>query len=90
MGNDPAIVAARTLFEKSNLTLDELGQKMGHAGDVARKAAWQFLNKTSDPRISTLRRFAAAMGISLEELIAEKKPGRSKPPPPRSTRIASE
>lgn len=63
----------RKVFEQSGKTLDEVGLAMGYEGDVARKAAWQFLNKTSDPRLSMLRRFAKAMDISLAELLDEKK-----------------
>ena len=60
----------RRLFEKSGLTLDQLGQKMGYAAGIARQSAFQFM-KAGDPRISMLRRFAKAMGIPLEELVAE-------------------
>ena len=42
---------ARLLFKRSGLTLHELGQRMGYPGDPARKSAWQFLKKTTDPRI---------------------------------------
>ncbi|HXH94240.1 MAG TPA: helix-turn-helix transcriptional regulator [Thermoanaerobaculia bacterium] len=73
---DQAMLKARKLFEKSGKSLDELGQAMGYEGDVARKAAWQFLNKTADPRLSMLRRFAKAMDVAPEELIATKKPKR--------------
>jgi transcriptional regulator with XRE-family HTH domain len=66
---DPAMQHARELFQASGKTLDELGVAMGYEGDVARKAAWQFLNKTADPRLSMLRRFAKALGIPLTELI---------------------
>lgn len=77
---DKAILRARELFAQSGLTLDELGQKMGYEGGVARKSAWQFLNKTADPRMSTLRRFAAALSVPLADLLAEpeKKKGRPK------------
>jgi transcriptional regulator with XRE-family HTH domain len=68
---DPVIQSIRDLFEKSGLTLDELGQKMGYEGDVARKSAWQFLNKIADPRISTLRKFADALGVPIAELLAD-------------------
>lgn len=68
---DPAMIRARELFEKSKLTLDEPGQRMGYTGDVARKSAWQFLNKTADPRLSTLRRFVVAVGVSMSDLFAE-------------------
>lgn len=66
---DPAIKKARKLFEGSGKSLDQLGQEMGYKGDTARKAAWQFLNKTADPRLSMLRRFAKAMGVDVKELL---------------------
>lgn len=69
---DPVMKRATTLFEQSGKTLEELGEGMGY-GDVARQSAWQFLNKTTDPRLSMLRRFAKAMGMSLEDLIKEEK-----------------
>jgi transcriptional regulator with XRE-family HTH domain len=75
---DKAILRMRELFEQSGKTLDELGVAMGYKGDVARKAAWQFLNKTSDPRLSMLRRFAKAIGVPVEELVADQKNGRKK------------
>ena len=74
---DPVMKRVRDLFEKSELSLDELGRRMGSEGETARKSAWQFLNKVDDPRISTLRRFAAAVGVPLDSLLAEKK-SRSK------------
>lgn len=58
----------RELFEKSNKTLDELGVAMGYEGDVARKSAWQFLNKTADPRLSMLQRFASAVNVPLADI----------------------
>jgi transcriptional regulator with XRE-family HTH domain len=70
---DAAMKRAQALFAKSGKTLDELGAAMGYAGDVARKAAWQFLNKTADPRLSMLRRFAKALGVTVEELVGEKR-----------------
>jgi len=59
---------ARTLFDRSGLSLDELGQRMGYSGATARKAAWQFLNKTSDPRLSMLQRFAEALNVHPADL----------------------
>jgi hypothetical protein len=38
--------------------------------DVARTAVWQFL-RSKDPRIRMLRKFAAAAGISITDLLAE-------------------
>ncbi len=76
---DKTMFRVRALFERSGFTLDELGQRMGYAKAVSRKAAWQFLNKTADPRLSMLRKFAQAVGIPIAELLAdEKKNGRSK------------
>ncbi len=70
---DRAISRARDVFAASGKTLDELGVAMGYESGVARKSAWQFLNKTTDPRLSMLRRFAKAMGVSIEELVREGK-----------------
>jgi transcriptional regulator with XRE-family HTH domain len=64
-----AMDRARVLFEKSGLSLDDLGHKMGYEGDTARKSSWQFLNKTTDPRLSMLQKFADAMGVSLVDLV---------------------
>ena len=66
---DPVMLTVRKLFEASGKSLDELGCAMGHEGDTAKKAAWQFLNKVDDPRISTLRRFATAMGVNIKKLL---------------------
>ncbi len=49
------------LFDKSGMTLEELGLKMGFASGTARKAAWGFLKNTSDPRLSTLESLAKAL-----------------------------
>jgi hypothetical protein len=39
-------------------------------------SAWQFIQKTDDPRFSMLRKFARALDIPLAELVEEKKKGR--------------
>jgi transcriptional regulator with XRE-family HTH domain len=67
--DDPSMPRLREWFEKSGLTLHELGVKMGYTEQVARKAVWQFL-RSGDPRIRTLRKFADAAGIPIEELVA--------------------
>jgi len=59
---------ARLLFERSGLSLEELGQRMGYSAN-ARKAAWQFLNKTTDPRLSMLQRFAEALNVSIVDVV---------------------
>jgi hypothetical protein len=63
------------MFEKSGLTLHDLGVKMGYDEDIVRQSAFQFM-KTGDPRVSMLRRFAKAMEISIEELVGEKRRDR--------------
>jgi hypothetical protein len=68
---DPVILKVRAIFKASGKTLDELGIAMGHEGDVARKSAWQFLNKTVDPRLSMLIKFAKAMSIPLADLTGQ-------------------
>lgn len=57
------------IFEKSGLSLDELGQRMGYSSELARKSAWQFLNKTSDPRLSMIQKFADALSLSLTDIV---------------------
>jgi transcriptional regulator with XRE-family HTH domain len=80
MDDSPAktMLRAHELFDQSGMTLDELGQRMGYSGASARHSAWQFLNRTADPRLSMLCRFARAVGVSLPELFAKKKKGRAK------------
>lgn len=68
---DPVMGKVREAFDDSGLSMAELGRRMGYEGDAAKKGAWQFLNKTSDPRISMLRRFAAAVGMKLNRLVAD-------------------
>ena len=41
---------------------------MGYSPGMARRSAWQFLQKTNDPRISMLRKFA--LGIAVASLSA--------------------
>jgi len=78
---DPVMRRIREAFKESGLSLDELGQKMGSEGETARKAAWQFLNKVDDPRVSTMRKFAEAVGVPLADFFAEnKKAGFKKSP----------
>jgi transcriptional regulator with XRE-family HTH domain len=73
---DPVMERVQQLFQLSEMTLDALGERMGYPPESARKSAWQFLRQTNDPRISMLRKFATAMGVSLAELVEEKKKGR--------------
>jgi transcriptional regulator with XRE-family HTH domain len=59
----------RLIFERSGLSLEDLGKRMGYGRNTARKSAWQFLNKTIDPRLSMLERFADAMSLTLVDLV---------------------
>lgn len=69
---------AKELFEASGMSLEQLGQQMGYEEGTARRAAWQFLNKTNDPRLSMLSRFAEAVGTSVAELVSDPKKGGAK------------
>jgi transcriptional regulator with XRE-family HTH domain len=66
---DPAMLRTRQAFKASELTLEQLGERMEYEAKMARISAWQFLNKTSDPRLSMLRRFAEAVGIPVDDLV---------------------
>ena len=67
---DAAMDKIKAAFAKSKLSLVELGRRMGYDDDqAAKKSAWQFLNKTNDPRLSMVRKFAAAVGVSVRSLI---------------------
>jgi transcriptional regulator with XRE-family HTH domain len=66
---DPAMLRAREAFKASELTLEQLGERMGYQPKMARINAWQFLNKTSDPLLSMLRRFAEAIGVDVKDLL---------------------
>jgi transcriptional regulator with XRE-family HTH domain len=49
---------------------------MGYPLPLARKSVWQFLNRTADPRLSMLQKFADALGVPLSELFTNKPKGR--------------
>jgi transcriptional regulator with XRE-family HTH domain len=66
--DDPVMEAVRKRAEESGLTQQALGERMGYAPSTARQAVSQFL-KSGDPQISMLRRFAEAVGISLQTLL---------------------
>lgn len=69
--SDPVMKAVLDRFEKSKLSLDELGMKMGYPKESARKSAWQFIHRTNDPRLSMLRKFADAIGAKLSALVKD-------------------
>jgi hypothetical protein len=66
---DPVMDAVKARFERSKMTLEELGSKMGYPSATARKSAWQFIHRTNDPRMSMLRKFAAAVGTTVKSLV---------------------
>jgi len=59
----------RIIFDRAGISLEELGQRMGYDGDTARKSAWQFLNKTADPRLSMLFKFAEALNLHISDVV---------------------
>lgn len=66
---ETVMAKVRAAFEASGMSLDELGQKMGH-GKNPRQSAWQFLTKTADPRLSMILRFGEAIGADPGALIS--------------------
>lgn len=38
---------------------------------TAHRSAWQFIQKTNDPRLSMLRKFASAVGVKVSALLKE-------------------
>ena len=51
------------------MTLEELGLKMGYEAGTARRAVWQLFNKVDDPRLSTVEKLAAALGVQPKDLL---------------------
>jgi transcriptional regulator with XRE-family HTH domain len=68
--------AVRIALERSGLSYEEVGARMGYGEDTARKSAWQFVNRTNDPRLSMLRRFADAVDVPLAALLEQDIPAR--------------
>ena len=66
--NDPVMDEVRKRLEKSGMTYQALGEKMGYSSSSARQAVSQFL-RSGDPQIGMLRRFAEAIGISVKSLL---------------------
>ena len=69
MNADVVMDNLRNAFERSGMTLNELGEGLGYAGPTARKRAWSLLYRTSDPRISTLLAVADALGVKISDLV---------------------
>jgi transcriptional regulator with XRE-family HTH domain len=63
-------VKMRAAVEKSGMSQEEIGVKMGFGQDSARKAVSRLLNaETYDPRLSTLVAFANAVGKPLRDFV---------------------
>jgi hypothetical protein len=69
MNADDVMDNIRSAFERSGMTLTELGEGLGYDGPTARKRAWFLLYRTSDPRISTVLAVAHALGIKIGDLV---------------------
>jgi transcriptional regulator with XRE-family HTH domain len=69
MNADDVMDNIRSAFERSGMTLAELGEGLGYDGPTARKRAWFLLYRTSDPRISTVLAVANALGIKIGDLV---------------------
>lgn len=55
--------------QAGGMTLEQLGAGMGlGGGQLAKNGAHQFLRR-SDPRISSVRKFAKAVGVSVATLV---------------------
>ena len=69
MNADRVMDNIRKAFQRSGMTLNELGECLGYDGPTAKKRAWILLYRTSDPRISTVLVVADALGIRLSDLV---------------------
>jgi hypothetical protein len=68
MNTDGVMDNIRNAFERSGMTLNELGEGLGYDGPTARKRAWFLLHRTSDPRISTVLAVAQTLGVKVGDL----------------------
>jgi hypothetical protein len=68
----PAVWVARSqdAFHQSRLTFHEVGVRMGYPADAADRAAWRFLYRTPDPFMLDFVRFAKAVGVPVQKLLA--------------------
>ena len=69
MNADRVMDNIRKAFERSGMTLNELGECLGYDGPTAKKRAWFLLYRTSDPRISTVLAVTEALGIKISDLV---------------------
>ena len=69
MNADSVMDNIRNAFERSGMTLNELGEGLGYEGPTAKKRAWFLLYRTSDPRISTVLAVARTLGVKMNDLV---------------------
>ena len=69
MNADTVMDNIRNAFERSGMTLTELGEGLGYQAPTARKRAWFLLYRTSDPRISTVLAVAQTLGVTIGGLV---------------------
>jgi hypothetical protein len=69
MNADRVMDNIRKAFQRSEMTLNELGECLGYDGPNAKKRAWFLLYRTPDPRISTVLVVADALRIKLSDLV---------------------
>ena len=68
MKTDGVMDNIRSVFQRSGLTLQKLGEGLGYHGPTATKRAWFLLYRTSDPRISTVLAVAETLGVKISDL----------------------
>lgn len=68
MNVDSVMENIRNAFDRSGISLGELGEGLGYQGPTARKRAWFLLHRTSDPRISTVLAVAQTLGVKIGDL----------------------
>jgi hypothetical protein len=59
----------RSAFQRSGMTLHELGEGLSYHGPTATKRAWFLLYRTSDPRISTVPAVAETLAVNISDLV---------------------
>ena len=69
MNADGVMDNIRNAFERSGMTLNELGEGLGYEGPTAKKRAWFLLYRTADPRISTVLAVAHTLGVKMNDLV---------------------
>ena len=69
MNADGLMDNIRNAFERTGMTLNELGEGLGYGGLTTKKRAWHLLYRTSDPRISTVLAVAKTLGVKMDDLV---------------------